>query len=402
MKRVSRERLDVIVVGAGMVGAAAALALARADLRCAVIEDKPATSPAAGAEFDLRVVAIAPHSKALLTDLGVWQRLDPQRIAPYARMQVVDALGGAALEFDAAEYAWPHLGYIVENRAVAGALWQVLAAEPNIRLLAPDHLESFETQADGVRVTLASGGVLDAALLIGADGISSKVRNDLLIGVDGYAYPQNGLVAHVDLERAHDSIAWQRFLPSGPLAFLPLADGRASIVWTLPEERAQALLTASEADFESQLRRASADRFGRTRLSSSRALFPLRLQIAQRFAEGKVLLIGDAAHVVHPLAGQGVNIGFEDVTALIASVERARASHRPVLSTGDLARWARERRSEATLAARAFDALNRLYSVTDGPLIGARALGLNLVNRMPGIKRKFAERAAGIRAGWRA
>jgi len=170
----------------------------------------------------------------------------------------------------------------------------------------------------------------------------------------------------------------------------------------LPEERAQALLTASEADFESQLRRASADRFGRTRLSSSRALFPLRLQIAQRFAEGKVLLIGDAAHVVHPLAGQGVNIGFEDVTALIASVERARASHRPVLSTGDLARWARERRSEATLAARAFDALNRLYSVTDGPLIGARALGLNLVNRMPGIKRKFAERAAGIRAGWRA
>lgn len=399
MKPAARETLDAVIVGAGMVGAAAALGLARAGLRVALIERHPVAPPQATDEVELRVVAVAPHAQRLLSTLGAWSDIADIRASPYERMQVVDAAGASTLAFDAADYGWPCLGHIVENRLVAGMLWRAIEREPGVRLLLGDELQSFDTDADGVRVRMHSGGTLKARLLIGADGVNSKVRSDLLIGVDGAAYGQSGLVAHIDLEQAQPRLAWQRFLPSGPLAFLPLTDGRASIVWTLPTERANALVAEPVEVFEAQLQRASSGRFGRVRLAAERAAFPLRMQIAQRFADQRVILIGDAAHVVHPLAGQGVNLGFEDVTALLASVERARAAQRQPFGDSDLARWARERRSEATLAARAFDGLNRLYAVSEGPVVAARALGLRLVDRLPPIKRKLAERAAGIRAG---
>jgi 2-octaprenyl-3-methyl-6-methoxy-1,4-benzoquinol hydroxylase/2-octaprenylphenol hydroxylase len=399
MKPAAREALDAVIVGAGMVGAAAALGLARAGLRVALIERNPVAPPAIGADVDLRVVAVAPHAQRLLDSLGVWADIVAMRASPYERMQVIDAAGAASLNFDAADYGWPCLGHIVENRLVAGMLWRAVEREPGVRLLPGDQLQGFEADAQGVRVRLESGGALAARLLIGADGVHSKVRNDLLIGVDGAAYGQSGLVAHVELERPQPRLAWQRFLPSGPLALLPLMDGRASIVWTLPSERADALVAEPVEAFEAHLQRASAAAFGRVRLSSERAAFPLRMQIAQRFADQRVVLIGDAAHVVHPLAGQGVNLGFEDVAALLASVERAKVAQRRPFADSDLQRWGRERRSEATLAARAFDGLNRLYAVAEGPLVAARALGLRMVERMPPIKRKLAERAAGIRAG---
>ena len=401
MKRSGREKLDAVIVGAGMVGAACALGLARAGMRVAVIEDLPAQAPSAGDDVDLRVVAVAPQTQRLLDALGVWQSIASMRVSPYARMQVVDAVGAAALSFNAADYGWPCLGHIVENRLIAGVLWQTLEREEAVRVHAGERLARFEVSERGVRVENESGSVLEAPLLIAADGQQSKVRQDLLIGVDGAPYAQTALVAHIEIGVAHGGLAWQRFLPGGPIAFLPLADGRASIVWTLGEDAAQRLMKASVRDFEAQLQRASAGRFGSLSLASERASFPLRLQIAQRFVDQRVILIGDAAHVVHPLAGQGVNLGFADVAALLASVDRAKAANRVPLTQGDLARWGRERRSEATLAAHAFDALNRLYAVADGPWVAARAFGLGLVDRLPLIKRKFAERAAGIRAGSR-
>jgi ubiquinone biosynthesis UbiH/UbiF/VisC/COQ6 family hydroxylase len=399
MKRVPRERLDALIVGAGMVGAACALGLARAGLRVALVEDQAARPPAATEPLDLRVVAIAPHAQALLERLGVWAEIAAVRASPYRRMQVVDALGHASLSFDAADYGWPCLGQIVENRLVAGALWQAIEREDGVRRYAPDRLARFENSERGVRVELTCGSTIETPLLIAADGANSRIRDDLLIGVDGGPYGQSGLIAHIEIEHAHAGLAWQRFLPSGPLAFLPLADGRSSIVWTLPSERAKALVAAEPEDFEAALQRASDGRFGQLRLSSERAAFPLRMQIAQRFAAERAILIGDAAHVVHPLAGQGVNLGFEDVSALIESIERARGANRSPLTPSDLTRWARERRSEATLAARAFDGLNRLYAVADGPLVALRSIGLGWVDRLPGIKRKFAERAAGVKAG---
>lgn len=394
-----KSQLDAVIVGAGMVGAATALGLARAGLKVALVEQNPAAPPLPGDPVDLRVVAIAPHAQRLLSDLGVWSQIAAVRASPYARMQVHDALGGGRIGFDAADYGWPCLGHIVENRLVAGVLWRAVERESGVRLLLGDSLRGFDMDASGVRLRLESGGTLQARLLVGADGVQSQVREQLLIGVDGAAYGQSGLVAHIELERPQSELAWQRFLPSGPLAFLPLADGRASIVWTLPSERASALVAAPEGEFEAQLQRASGGAFGRLRLSSGRAAFPLRLQIAQRFAQQRALLVGDAAHVVHPLAGQGVNLGFADVESLLDRVARARVAQRSPLGDSDLQRWARERRSEATLAARAFDGLNQLYAVTDGPLVAARAFGLGLVDRLTPLKRKLAERAAGIVAG---
>ncbi|MBK9654400.1 MAG: UbiH/UbiF/VisC/COQ6 family ubiquinone biosynthesis hydroxylase [Rhodanobacteraceae bacterium] len=399
IRSAGRELIDAVIVGAGMVGAATALALARAGLKVAVIERHPVSPPQPGEPVDLRVVAIAPHAQRLLSELGVWADIAAVRACAYQRMQVVDAAGGSSLSFAAADYGWPCLGHIVENRLVAGALWRAVERESGVRLLLGDELQSFETDSAGVRVRLASGGVLGARLLVAADGVNSRVRNELLIGVDGAPYGQSGLMAHIDLERPQPGLAWQRFLPSGPLAFLPLSDGRASIVWTLPTERANALVAEPVEQFEAQLQRASAGQFGRVRLAAERAAFPLRLQIAQRFVDQRVILVGDAAHVVHPLAGQGVNLGFEDISALLASVARARAAQRAPFGDSDLLRWGRERRSEATLAARAFDGLNRLYGVAEGPLVAARALGLRVIDHLPPVKRKLAERAAGIRAG---
>ena len=394
-----KSQLDAVIVGAGMVGAATALGLARAGLKVALVEHNPVAPPQPADPVDLRVVAIAPHAQRLLSELGVWQQIAAVRASPYARMQVHDALGGSRIGFDAADYGWPCLGHIVENRLVAGVLWRAVEREPGVRLLLGDALRGFDLDTASVRLRLESGGTLQAKLLVGADGVHSRVREQLLIGVEGRAYGQSGLVAHIELEQPQRELAWQRFLPSGPLAFLPLADGRASIVWTLPSDRASALAAAPEAEFEAQLQRASASAFGRLRLSSERGAFPLRLQIAQRFAQQRAVLVGDAAHVVHPLAGQGVNLGFADVESLLASVAQARAAQRQPLGDSDLQRWARERRSEATLAAHAFDGLNRLYAVTDGPLVAARAFGLGLVDRLTPLKRKLAERAAGIAAG---
>lgn len=394
----TREVLDAFIVGAGMVGAALALGLARAGLRVAVAEPRAPSPPTPADAVDLRVVAIAPHAQRLLSRLRVWPAIAGVRAAPYERMHVIDAQGGASIDFAAADYAWPCLGHIVENRLLAGALWHALQAEAGVRLLDGETVESFDEEAGVVRVRLASGSRLQARLLVGADGVASRIREQLLIGVDGGAYGQSGLVAHVAVERQQPGLAWQRFLPTGPLALLPLQDGRSSIVWTLPAARAEALVSAPDAEFEAALLRASDGAFGRLRLASARAAFPLRLQIAQRFVQGRCILVGDAAHVVHPLAGQGVNLGFADVAALLADVDTAIAARRDPLTDTALRRWARARRSEATLAGRAFDGLNRLYAVSEGPLLAARKLGLRAVDRLAPLKRKLAERAAGILA----
>jgi ubiquinone biosynthesis UbiH/UbiF/VisC/COQ6 family hydroxylase len=397
--RTPRDCFDAVVVGAGMVGAAAALALDHAGLKVALVDTHAERAPAVGDPVDLRVVAIAPHAERLLERLGVWPDIVAVRASPYRKMQVEDALGDASLRFDAADYGWTRLGHIVENRLVAGALHAAIAREGRIRIEIPAAFARAESMPHGIRVHLADGRRLDARLLVGADGAASSVREDAQIGVDGEAYGQSALICHVEHERAHAHTAWQRFLPSGPLAFLPLADGRSSIVWTLPSARAEALREAEPEIFEAQLLRASAGQFGAVRIASERTTFPLRWQIAQRFSAAGLVLIGDAAHVVHPLAGQGVNLGFADVSALLTMVEAAKAAQRPLFAATDLARWARERRSEATLAARAFDGLNRLYAVTDGPLLPLRQFGLGLVDRLPPLKRRLAERATGIRAG---
>lgn len=364
----SANTFDAIVVGAGVVGAATALALAADGRRVALIEAR-APRPWSAAMADLRVYALAPDSVALLAALGVWDSIASARAQPFRHMRVFDAGGGGELVFDADALARPELGWIVENDLLVDRLGTALSLHAAVDLCCPDAVEELVQDAVSVRVRLRSGRRLRAPLLVAADGAGSPMRSRLNIDVDAHDYGQSGLVAYVRCERTHADTAWQRFLPGGPLAFLPFraeampgaAVGHVcSIVWTLPSAQAQRLCTESEDLFRAELERAFAGCLGAIEAVSTRVVFPLRRQLARRYYAGRVLLIGDAAHAVHPLAGQGVNLGLRDVATLRTLL--ARAGTRDIGAPHRLAQYQRQRRSENTLAAYGFEAINRLFS----------------------------------------
>ncbi|HET8897738.1 MAG TPA: FAD-dependent oxidoreductase, partial [Rhodanobacteraceae bacterium] len=309
-----RGPLDVIVAGGGVAGAAAALALAREGFDVAVIEPRPAAAWRPDTELDLRVFALAPSSARLLDQLGVWRTIEATRASAYHGMQVVDAANGACLTFHAAEQGRAELGWIVENALLQHVLTAALAAA-GVRQVT-GHAQGIEQGNDRITLTLADGEVVSARLAIAAEGGNSALRQAAGIDTDSHDYGQRGIVAHVRPERPHGGIAWQAFLPTGPLALLPLADGRVSIVWTLPEADARQRLELDDAAFLRALGVASDFHLGRLTATTPRAAFPLKLQLAHRYRAGRLLLVGDAAHVVHPLAGQGINLGLRDVAEL--------------------------------------------------------------------------------------
>lgn len=389
--------LDVVVVGGGMVGAAAALALAREGFATALVEARAPTPWSARDDVDLRVVGLAPSSVALLDALGVWTSIRASRASPYAHMHVWDAASGAAIHFDAASDGRDLLGYIVENNLVQWQLWQALDAA-GVRRVCPANVTGYDVLEDRVQLTLAGAqeDTLSARLLVAADGAASPLRGMAGIETHGRDYAQRGIVAHVATERPHEGTAWQRFLASGPLALLPLADGRSSIVWSLPEDEAARVLALNDADFLQELGVASDFRLGRITASTPRAAFPLRLQLAQRYQAERFVLLGDAAHAVHPLAGQGVNLGLRDVAELRDTLVAARDEGRDISAEHVLRRYARRRRSADAIDAWSFDALARIYGWRTAPLVAARGLGVRLVDRLAPLKRRFAEHAAGL------
>ena len=387
--------LDVAVVGGGMVGAAAALALARAGFATALLEARAPQAWNAADEVDLRVVGLAPSSVALLDDLGVWTSIRASRAGPYAHMHVWDGESGAAIDFDAADEGRDLLGYIVENNLVQWTLWQALEAA-GVRRLCPAEVRGFDAREDRVALELADGESLSARLLVAADGAASPLRGMAGIATRGRDYAQRAVVAHVATERPHAGTAWQRFLPGGPLALLPLADGRSSVVWSLPEEEAQRVLALDDQAFRDALGLASDFRLGRIVATTKRAAFPLRLQLAERYQAERFVLLGDAAHAVHPLAGQGVNLGLRDVAELREVLVAARDAGRDFAAAHVLRRYARRRRSADTLDARGFDALARIYAWQSPPLVAARGLGVRLLDRLAPLKRRIAAHAAGL------
>jgi 2-octaprenyl-3-methyl-6-methoxy-1,4-benzoquinol hydroxylase len=383
-----------VVVGGGVVGAACALALSRLDLDVALVE---AAEPASwnADRRDLRVYAFAPDNAALLDGLGAWQAVQAARVQPYRRMRVRDAAGGGELAFDADALGRRELGWIVEHGLLVDRLWAALQAS-NVDLRCPARVESLEQDEDGVELRLEDGGRVFAALALAADGADSTLRRLAGIAVSEHDYAQRGLVAYVATERAHEDTAWQRFLPGGPLAFLPCTGGLSSIVWTLPESEAQDMLALDDDSFSRALTRAFDGRLGRAAPVSQRAAFPLRRRLADDHVSGRVLLLGDAAHVVHPLAGQGVNIGLRDVASLVETVAGARRKGMDWTSSSRVRRWSRMRRSEAVLAARTFDTINGAFS-NDQPLATLlRGPLLGLAGRLPPVGRALWRRAAGV------
>lgn len=390
-----RDPFDAVVVGAGVVGAAAALRLARENLRVAIVEAHPPPAWDPG-DPDLRVYAFAPDAQALLEDLGVWSSVASARAHPYLRMRVSDAAGGGELEFDADRIGRACLGHIVEHVLLVDRLWAAVSRHPGIEIHCPDKLVELEQDEQLVSLRLESGHRLQARLALGADGAASRVRTLLGIGTQDHDYRQQGLVAYVTTERAHEDTAWQRFLPSGPLAFLPCADGRCSIVWTLPEDEAQRLLALDEAAFRAELTRAFDARLGEVANVSERRAFPLRRRLAEPMLAGRVVLVGDAAHVVHPLAGQGVNLGLRDVASLGETVAEVLRAGRDIGAGSRLQRWARTRSSENAIAARTFEAINGVFSNDAVLPTLLRGHLLGLAGRLPPLTHFFWQRAAGL------
>jgi 2-octaprenylphenol hydroxylase len=392
---------DVIIVGAGVIGAVMASLLLARKLstagRVAVVADQFAAAPASGADWDLRVFALSRASERLLKVCGIWNSLPATRVFPYERMRVFDASGTPtgpnSLTFDCAELGEPNLGYIVDGKALQ---WQCLeSARAAGVVLIEGTVETISVGDDAAALTLSDGRELRGTLLAAADGTDSKARELLRIDTAGHAYNQDALVAHVQTAQGHDNTAWQRFLSTGPVAFLPLNDGRCSIVWSVARPKADLLRAMDPGAFSRALTEASGAALGECRLMTKLARFPLKLQYAVDYARPRAVLLGDAAHVVHPLAGQGLNLGLLDCAALAQVLGEAGG----VQQYGDykhLRRYERWRRSENVIAAAALDGLERLFSNSDALSVSARSAGLRAVAGMPFVKRGFAKRAMGL------
>jgi 2-polyprenylphenol 6-hydroxylase len=390
---------DVAIVGGGPVGACAGALLARGGvggraLSVALLEPH---LPAPGAPADTRVVALSRASERILMRAGAWSRISAQRLSPYERMRIwhasVSPSSGAVLVFDAADVGEPNLGYIAENRLLQGALLQAFSE-------AGGHLESAAMTSlvisdEGVQLG-TSRGVVSARLVVGADGARSALRQAAGLTAQTLSYRQTAIVATVATTKPHQGTAWQRFMRNGTLAFLPLADGTSSIVWSADDELAAALLRMTDADFTEELDCASDLALGGTRLVSERASFPLNKVAAQRYVAQRVALIGDAAHVVHPLAGQGVNLGLLDAAALAQLVTAAAARREDPGALGVLRAYERWRKSELAAMAAAIDAFDRLLAHGAGPVARLAQHGLSWVNRSQELRRFFIYRALGM------
>jgi 2-octaprenyl-3-methyl-6-methoxy-1,4-benzoquinol hydroxylase/2-octaprenylphenol hydroxylase len=386
---------DVAVVGAGMVGAALALALAREGFDVTVIEPRAPKLWNAQDEVDLRVVALAPSSVELFDRLDVWKEIAAARANAYRRMRVWDALAPGQLAFDAADEGRAALGFIVENRLIQSVLWHVLQGEVRITLHCPAKVTGTDATDDRRTLTLDDDTSVAARLVVAADGADSVLRGLLGIATRDRDYGQRAVVAHVATERAHESTAWQRFVPGGTIAFLPLADGRSSIVWSVSQADAERLLALGDEAFCAELGAAFDFRLGRITATTERASFPLRMKLAERYLAPRFVLIGDAAHAVHPLAGQGVNLGLRDVGELRSVLVEARDAKRDFAAESVLRRYERRRRSDNTLSAHAFDAIQRVFGSDAMPLAALRGAGLAVVNKIAPLKQAFARHAAG-------
>ncbi len=382
---------DIIINGGGIAGLTLAGLLRDSGLQVAVIERQPLLP--LSDEPELRVSAIGRASLAVFERCGALHAMLDARATPFREMHVWDSAGAGEIHFDSAEAGLDTLGYIIENNRIQHALLQSAQAADNVTLLCPAVLEGIQREQDAIQVTLENGECLQARLLVGADGFNSPVRRFAAIDYPLHSYRQKALVCAVATELPHQHTAWQIFLPGGPLAFLPLfaSDGRdqCSIVWSLPESEADCLLALDEPDFEQRLQQAFEYRLGDVRLTSPRAAFPLRHGHAAQTAQANLALIGDAAHIIHPLAGQGANLGILDAAELADVIASARGKGRQWWAQHTLRRYERARKGETLMMETAMSGFNLLFSNDNAWLAMLRNAGLNLVDHAPALKQQF-------------
>lgn len=380
---------DIIIVGGGMVGLACARALADSDLRIGVIERQAAANKWSATDCSARVSAINQASQRLFETLGIWPRLLSMRVSAYQKMLVWDENSAGEISFSAKQALMEQLGFIIENAAVIDALCQQLPS--NITVHYGVTLQQFESSC----LTDQDGTQFRAPLIIAADGPHSWLRQQLHLAINQHDYHQQAIVATVNTELSHQQTAYQRFLSTGPLAFLPLADEHhCSIVWSADKPHAQHLLSIDDAAFNQQITAALQQRLGKVELTSTRYHFPLQSLHLQTYVQAGVALIGDAAHVIHPLAGQGVNLGFADAACLADTIKQALNNKQCYYARHTLRKYERARKADNTLVQLSMTGLNRLFSNDHRCLSLIRGQGIKLINQLPSVKQWFMQQAS--------
>lgn len=390
-------RYDVVIVGGGMVGATIACALGDSDLSVAVLEHCYPQAFDLSQPNDLRVSAISVASQNILQMVGAWDGIASRRTCPYRRMKVWEASEDkAATEFVSDHIGHDHLGHIIENRVVQLALLERLKAFANVDLICPAEITEIDYSPGSSMITLQDGSQLLAKLLVAADGGESRVRQAAGIGVTKWDYEQSALVASVSTQFPQQDITWQQFTPTGPLAFLPLSGQHASLVWYNTPDNVKSLLALDDDSFLSQLSATFPQSLGKIDQLLERGAFPLRRQHAQQYVLEGIALAGDAAHMIHPLAGQGVNIGLLDAAALAEVILQAQRYGEDFSSLETLKAYEQQRRQHNFLMMQTMDTFYRVFSNDIGPLKLLRNAGLGLAGKIAPARNKVMQFAMGL------
>ncbi len=389
------KEFDVVIVGGGMVGAAVACGLGGTALKVAVVEQAIPEAFSEGQAHDLRVSALSLASKTILESVGVWSGVLSRRSCPFRRMRVWETSGDT--EFNSDDINLPELGFIVENRVTQLALLERLLEFDNVELIAPATIKKINYSVTGqTTLQLQDGGEIQTKMLVAADGGNSRVRQAVGLGVTSWDYKQHAMVIYIETGYEQQDITWQRFVPSGPQAFLPLTGSYGSIVWYNSADEVRRLKSLSNEELIAELTATFPDCLGKVKQVLGVASFPLKRQHAQQYVKQGVALVGDAAHMINPLAGQGVNIGLLDAAALAEVLVEAREKGEEIGDVTVLKRFEKMRRNENLRMMTVMDVFYRVFSNDVLPLKFFRNLGLGLAERISPVKNKVMRMAIGL------